>query len=182
MMRRMKRRDIHIFCFWINMLFNYHIACPFIVALTCIWKVTQPKDIPLFSEAQVHVLTILWAVPFYLKVDWTWNNVASDAIFISFFVCALVSPGYNWWPFFALDFQRCCLAVQGMISICHASHWICWVLSFVSSWCWNVIYLFTVVINWRVRGLASETNTHLNVLYHFRNVSYKVLETITIAF
>ena len=30
-------------------------------------KTDQPEDIPLFSEAQV--LTILWAVPFYLKVD-----------------------------------------------------------------------------------------------------------------
>ena len=180
MMRRMKRRDIHIICFWINVLFNYHITCPFIVALTCIWKVTQFEDIPLFSEAQV--LTILWTVPFYFKVDWTWNNLASDAIFISFFrLCAC----FTWaqlMTFFALDFQRCCLAVQGMISICHASHWICWVLSFVSSLCWNVIYLFTVVINWRVRGLASETSTHLNVLYHLRNVPYKVLETITIAF
>ena len=46
-----------------------------------------------FSEAQV--LTILWAstlsLPFYLKVDLTWNNVASDAIFyIIFSVCCLV--------------------------------------------------------------------------------------------
>ena len=180
MMRRMKRRDIPIFCFWINVLFNYHILCPFIVALTCIWKVTQPEDIPLFSEAQV--LTILWAVPFTLKLTEHGTTQRVTQFLYHFFVNALVSPGLNWWPFFALGFQRCCLAVQGMISICHASHWICWVLSFVSSWCWKVIYLFTVVINWRVRGLASETNTHLNVLYHFRNVSYKVLETITIAF
>ena len=147
---------------------------------------SNPRIFPFFSEEQV--LTILWAstcslsLPFYLKVDWTWNNLASDAIFISFFRLSLVSLGLNWWPSFALDFQRCCLAVQGMISICHASHWVCWVLSFASSWCWNVIYLFTVVIYWRVRGLACETNNHLNVLYHFRNVSYKVLETITIAF
>ena len=137
MMRRMKRRDIHIFCFWITMLFNYQITCPFIVALTCIFKVTQPKDIPLFSEAQV--LTILWAsslsLPFYLKVDWTWNNVASDEIInIIFFGLLLGPPGLNWWPSFALDFKRCCLVVQDMISTCHALHWICWVFSFASSW------------------------------------------------
>ena len=139
-----------------------------------------------FSEAQV--LTILWAsslsLPFYLKVDWTWNNVASDALFISFFLfCLLLGPPrLNWWPSFALDFQRWCLAVQGMIFTCQASNWISWVLSLASSWCWNVIYLFTVVIDWRVQGLSCETNNHYNVLQHFRNVSYKVLETTTIAF
>ena len=162
MMRRMKRRDIHIFCFWINMLFNYQITCPFIVALSCILKVSQPEDISLFSKAQV--VTILWtsslSLPFYLKVDWTWNKVASAAIFLyHFFVCCLVHHDS-----FALDFQRCCLAVQSMISTCQASHWISWVLSLASSWCWNVIYLFTVVINWWVRGLSCETNNHYNVL------------------
>ena len=37
--------------------FDYKMTCSFIVALTFILKVTQPEDIPLFSEAQV--LTIL---------------------------------------------------------------------------------------------------------------------------
>ena len=116
-------------------------------------KVSQPEDISLFSEAQV--LTILWAsslsLPFYPKIDWTWNNVASEAIFYHFFRLLLGPPRLKWLPSFALDFQRCCLAVQDMISTCQASHWISWVLNLPSSWCWNVIYLFTVVIDWRVR-------------------------------
>ena len=120
------------------------------------------KSVP----TRVQVLTILWAsslrLPFYLKVDWTWNNVASDTIFLYhfFFVCCLA----QLMTFFALDFQRFCLAVQGMISTCQASHWISWVLSLASSWCWNVIYWFTVVINWQVRGLSCETNNRYNVL------------------
>ena len=124
-------------------------------------KCLNPRIFPYFSEAQV--LTILWAsslsLPFYLKVDRTWNNVASDAIFISLFCLLLGPPRLNWWPSFALDFQRCCLAVQGMISTCQASHWISWVLSLASSWCWNVIYLFTVVINWWIRGYHAKQTT-----------------------
>ena len=108
MMRRMKRRDIHIFCFWITMLFNYQITCRFIVALTCISKKTQPKDIPLFSEAQV--LTILWAsslsLPFYLKVDWTWNNVASDEIINIIFLSVAWSTGTKLMTFFCFRFQE----------------------------------------------------------------------------
>ena len=151
------------------MRFNYQITYPFIVALTCISKVSKSEDISFFSEAQV--LTILWPstcslrLPFYLKVDWTWNNVASDAIFyIIFFYLLLGPPQLNWRPSFVLDFQRCCLAVQGMISTCQALHWISRVLNLASSWCWNVIYLFTMVINWRVRGLSCETNNYYNVL------------------
>ena len=150
-----KKGYLHIL-FWINMLFNYQITCLFIVALTCILKVSQLEDISLFPEAQL--LTILWAssrsLPFYLKVDWT----ASGAIFTSFF-CLLLGPSrLNWWPF-ALDFQRCCLEVH-LASITLIS----WVLSLAFSWCWNVIYLFTVVINWRVQGLSCETNNHYYVL------------------
>ena len=56
-------------------------------------KCSQPEDISLFPEAQV--LTILCAsslsLPFFLKVDGTLNNVASDAIFISF-LCLLLGP------------------------------------------------------------------------------------------
>ena len=92
MMRRMKRSDVHIFCFWIN----HQITCPFIVELVRIWKVSQPEDISLSFEAQV--LTLLWAsslsLPFYHKVDRTWNNVASDTIFLHhFFVCCLGHHG-----------------------------------------------------------------------------------------
>ena len=105
-MRRMKRRVIHIFRFWITMLFNYQITCPFIVALTCISKVTQPKDIPLFSEAQV----LLWAsslsLPFYLKVDWTWNNVASDEIINIIFLSVAWSTGTQLMTFFCFRFQE----------------------------------------------------------------------------
>ena len=63
--------------FWLSMNMPVHRR-----TLMYIYKVSQPEDISLFSEAQV--LTILWAIslslPFYLKVDWTWNNVESDAI------------------------------------------------------------------------------------------------------
>ena len=103
-----KRREFHIFYFLITMLFNYQITCPFIVALTCISKVTQPKDIPLFPEAQV--LTILWAsslsLPFYLKVDWTWNNVASDEIINIIFLSVAWSTGTQLMTFFCFRFQE----------------------------------------------------------------------------
>ena len=142
---------------------------------------SQPKDISLFSEAQV--LTILWAsslsLPFYLKFDRTWNNIASGAIFYMIFFCLLLGPPwFNWWPSFALDFQRCCLTVQGMISTCQASHWISWVLSLASLWCWNVIYLFTLVINWRVWGLSCETTTTMmfcNTSETYPTKSWKLL-------
>ena len=55
------------------------------------------------------------------------------------------------------------------ISTCQTARCICWVLVFASSWCWNLIYVFTVMIHWRVRGLSCEPNNQLNVLYHFRN-------------
>ena len=108
MMRRVKRRDIQIFCFWINMLFNYQITCPFIVALPCIWKVSQPEDISLFSEAQV--LMILWAsclsLPFYLKVDWKWNKVASDAISYIIFLSVAWSTTAQLMTFFCFGFPE----------------------------------------------------------------------------
>ena len=96
------------FCFWINMLFNYQITCPFIVTLACTKKVSQPEDISLFSEAQV--LTILWAsslsLPFYLKADWTWNNIASDAIFYIIFLSVAWSTTAQLMTFFCFRFPE----------------------------------------------------------------------------
>ena len=123
---------------------------------------SQPEDINLFSEAQV--LTILWAsslsLPFYLKVDWTLNNVASDAIFCIIFSCCLVHHGStDDLHLLYLYFHRCCLAVQGMISTCQASHWISWVLSLASSWCCNVIYLFVYCGNDEFEGYHAKQTT-----------------------
>ena len=49
------------------------------------------------------------------------------------------------------------------IFICHATRWICWVLVFASSLYWDMVYVFTVMIHWRVRGLSCEINNQLNV-------------------
>ena len=37
-----------------------------------------------------------------------------------------------------------------------------------SSLYWDVIYVLTVMIHWRVRGFSCEPNNQLNILYHFK--------------
>ena len=124
------------------------------------------KNVPTqgyFPFPQAQVLTILCAsspsLPFYFKVDWTGNNVASDALFISFFLSVAWSTTAQLITFFCFRFPKVLFGSPGHDLHLSSIRWISCVLSLSSSWFWNVIYLFTILINWRVQGLSCETTT-----------------------